>query len=185
MAPVACRAEVQRFPVRHVSLLPAAEKGATVASPTYCARRLRGEAKKSCPCSAGDPPPGLDARSFERAEQAESALQGQDSRSHQPGRWCLSRKGVAAPALAPLLLVVQSSSGSHLTAGCNRRAAAATEGAGLSCGASGHAVTSYRVIRRAPIRSGSTIQMTSVPWGVRACRSSDSDRFPPVSRITS
>src|SRR5829696_9858974 len=53
------------------------------------------------------------------------------------------------------------SSGSHLTAGCNRRAAAATDGAGLSCGASGQAVTSYRVIRRAPIRSGSTIQMTS------------------------
>jgi hypothetical protein len=56
---------------------------------------------------------------------------------------------------------VQSSSWSHLAAGCNRRAAAATEGAGLSCGASGQAVTSHRVIRRAPIRSGRTIQMTS------------------------
>src|SRR6185503_878427 len=53
------------------------------------------------------------------------------------------------------------SSGSHLAAGCNRRAGAASEGAGLSCGASGQAVTSYRVIRRAPIRSGRTIQMTS------------------------
>jgi hypothetical protein len=58
-------------------------------------------------------------------------------------------------------MAVQSSSGSHLAAGCNRRAAAATEGAGLSCAASGQAVTSYRVIRRAPIRSGSTIQMAS------------------------
>ena len=38
---------------------------------------------------------------------------------------------------------------------------AATEVAGLSCGASGQAVTSYRVIRQAPIRSGRTIQMTS------------------------
>src|SRR5215212_5191458 len=61
----------------------------------------------------------------------------------------------------PLPLFVRSSSGSHLTADCNRRAAAATEGAGFSCGASGHAVTSYRVIRQAPIRSGRTIQMTS------------------------
>ena len=32
---------------------------------------------------------------------------------------------------------------------------------GLSCGASGQAVTSRRAIRRAPIRSGRTIQMTS------------------------
>src|SRR5215210_6825126 len=38
---------------------------------------------------------------------------------------------------------------------------AATEVAGLSCGASGQAVTSRRVIRRAPIRSGRTIQMAS------------------------
>ncbi len=65
---------------------------------------------------------------------------------------------VVATALSPF---VQSSSGSHLAAGCNRRAAAATEGAGLSCGASGQAVTSCRVIRRAPIRSGRTIQMAS------------------------
>src|SRR4051794_2542266 len=57
--------------------------------------------------------------------------------------------------------IVQSSSGSHPAAGCNRRAAAATEGAGLSCGASRQAVTSRRVTRQAPIRSGSTIQMTS------------------------
>src|SRR5215213_121316 len=61
----------------------------------------------------------------------------------------------------PLPLFVRSSSGSHLTADCNRRAAAATEGAGLSCGVSGQAVTSDRVIRQAPIRSGRTIQMTS------------------------
>ncbi len=38
---------------------------------------------------------------------------------------------------------------------------AATGVAGLSCGASGQAVTSRRVIRQAPIRSGSTIQMAS------------------------
>src|SRR5690242_15682750 len=59
------------------------------------------------------------------------------------------------------LIVIQRQAGSHLAAGCNRRAAAAIEGARLSCGASGQAVTSYRVIRRAPIRSGRTIQMTS------------------------
>ena len=38
---------------------------------------------------------------------------------------------------------------------------AAREVAGLSCGASGQAVISRRVIRQAPIRSGSTIQMAS------------------------
>jgi len=62
---------------------------------------------------------------------------------------------------SPPSSLFQSSSGSHLTAGCNRRAVAATEGAGLSCEASGQAVTSCRVIRRAPIRSGRTIQMAS------------------------
>jgi transposase len=68
-----------------------------------------------------------------------------------------SRSGRALP--------VDSAGNGPFPAGSGERSwlpeRAATEVAGLSCGASGQAVTSRRVIRQAPIRSGSTIQMAS------------------------
>src|SRR3954447_21712207 len=59
-----------------------------------------------------------------------------------------SRKAGARGAAAPMTLSAASRpKQQRVRSGGNRRAAAATEGAGLSCGASGQAVISDRVIR--------------------------------------